>query len=285
MFQYYSKHGVTLNYDISQVNVYGYKSTLSPIAAGGNGYILTDIPPLPQTDHDIVMFVFDLNEWKASWYWPYPLRWDMPRSSTSLVNGKPFINLGFYDKDPQGNQMVILHEPMHALAKIFNCPDQIDNYFKNNLAQYQDPDSSMSIQWGIFKPFLMPLQTSTSPVQPNPLDKWGLVSELETLAGKFLQQCLAKGYSLKITQGLRTLTQQQALYNQGRTTPGKIVTNAKPGESAHNFGKAFDVAFTGSVPYPTDDKLWKAIADIGVSLGLTAGYYFKSFQDKPHYEI
>ena len=46
---------------------------------------------------------------------------------------------------------------------------------------------------------------------------------------------------LRVTQGLRTFPEQQALYNQGRTSPGKKVTNAKPGQSYHNYGLAIDV--------------------------------------------
>ena len=117
------------------------------------------------------------------------------------------------------------------------------------------------------------------------LSKWKLLPELQDKARAFLTTAADKGFSLRITQGLRTMEEQAKLYAQGRTTPGKIVTHAKPGESKHNFGKAFDVCFTGKDPYPTDDKKWKDIADIGNSLGLTPGYYFKSFQDKPHFQI
>lgn len=42
---------------------------------------------------------------------------------------------------------------------------------------------------------------------------------------------------------LRTFEEQEVLYNQGRTTPGKVVTNAKPGFSYHNYGLAIDIAF------------------------------------------
>ena len=41
--------------------------------------------------------------------------------------------------------------------------------------------------------------------------------------------------------GYRSPEQQQALYNQGRTSPGKIVTNAKSGQSAHEYYAAVDI--------------------------------------------
>lgn len=43
----------------------------------------------------------------------------------------------------------------------------------------------------------------------------------------------------------RSNEEQNDLYAQGRTKPGKIVTNAKAGQSPHNFlpARAFDIAF------------------------------------------
>ena len=40
--------------------------------------------------------------------------------------------------------------------------------------------------------------------------------------------------------GRRTMEEQAALYKIGRSVKGKIVTNARPGESYHNYGLAFD---------------------------------------------
>jgi peptidoglycan L-alanyl-D-glutamate endopeptidase CwlK len=46
----------------------------------------------------------------------------------------------------------------------------------------------------------------------------------------------------RFTHTLRTDKEQEALFAQGRTTPGKIVTWARGGESYHNYGLAFDIA-------------------------------------------
>lgn len=51
---------------------------------------------------------------------------------------------------------------------------------------------------------------------------------------------LPKGIAVAVPQGLRTVDEQNALYAQGRTKPGSIVTNAKGGSSYHNYGIAFD---------------------------------------------
>src|SRR6478609_5661733 len=48
--------------------------------------------------------------------------------------------------------------------------------------------------------------------------------------------------AIRIVQGLRTIKEQDDLYAQGRTKPGKVVTNARGGSSFHNYGVAFDFA-------------------------------------------
>ena len=40
--------------------------------------------------------------------------------------------------------------------------------------------------------------------------------------------------------GMRSMEEQAALFAKGRSACGKIVTKAKPGESYHNYGLAFD---------------------------------------------
>jgi len=91
-----------------------------------------------------------------------------------------------------------------------------------------------------------------------------------------------------IVQGRRTISQQNALYAQGRTAAGKIVTNAPGGSSAHNFGLAADIApmkMDGSdVDWSAPDSLFKQMADIAVSQGLVSGYYFHSIHDADHVE-
>lgn len=105
----------------------------------------------------------------------------------------------------------------------------------------------------------------------------------------FLAQTRAAGISLRVTHTLRTLDEQAKLYAQGRTLPGPIVTKARPGSSAHNYGMAFDVCFDGRRPYPPEeDTRWLQIGQLGESLGLSWGgpngkgdrFTF----DRPHFE-
>jgi peptidoglycan L-alanyl-D-glutamate endopeptidase CwlK len=101
---------------------------------------------------------------------------------------------------------------------------------------------------------------------------------------EFINLAETKGYKLRITSGYRTYDEQNKLYSQGRTTKGNIVTNAKGGESYHNFGLAIDVVpiVNGVAEWNTN---WNEIATIGKSLGFEWGGDFNSIKDKPHFEM
>ena len=113
------------------------------------------------------------------------------------------------------------------------------------------------------------------------LSKWKLSLALKPLANEFLSQCQSQGYNIRITSGRRTQTEQNALYFQGRTTPGKIVTWTK--NSKHIEGNAFDIAFVGKQPYPNDFN-WEILGKIGEGIGLKWGGRWTK-PDKPHFEL
>jgi len=105
-------------------------------------------------------------------------------------------------------------------------------------------------------------------------------------ARQLVTSAYKEGINVIITQGLRTIEEQNELYAQGRTKPGKIVTNARGGYSYHNFGLAFDFAILkddGIVSWNVDDK-WKRVGAIGKSLGLEWGGDWKDFKDYPHFQ-
>lgn len=88
--------------------------------------------------------------------------------------------------------------------------------------------------------------------------------------------------AIRITQGLRTIEEQDALYAQGRTRPGKIVTNAKGGSSYHNYGLAFDYAklVNGKI----DWSIHKPLVDLAKKKFWQWGGDFKSIKDNPHFQ-
>ncbi|MBB4807405.1 peptidoglycan L-alanyl-D-glutamate endopeptidase CwlK [Chryseobacterium defluvii] len=107
-------------------------------------------------------------------------------------------------------------------------------------------------------------------------------------------QSLTGRSQVRITQGLRTFQQQEDLYAQGRTKPGKKVTNAKAGQSIHNYGLAVDICMLidgKDISWDTT-KDWDndRIADcyecvkIFAKNGWDWGGNWKTFKDLPHFE-
>lgn len=102
---------------------------------------------------------------------------------------------------------------------------------------------------------------------------------------------LPAGWKVKIICGTRTYSDQAELYAKGRTKPGRVVTNAKPGYSWHNFGIAFDVGvFDERGVYIDDayrnaDEYYAHLGPIGRAVGLEWGGDWRSIKDVPHYQL
>ncbi len=112
-----------------------------------------------------------------------------------------------------------------------------------------------------------------------------LLPELHPIARALVQKAAAAGISIRVISGLRSYEEQAALYAQGRTAPGKKVTNARPGYSNHNFGIAFDIGvFEGSKYLPESPK-YKAVGALGMDLGLEWGGNWKTIVDQPHFQL
>lgn len=108
---------------------------------------------------------------------------------------------------------------------------------------------------------------------------------VKELALQLMAECERQGQSIVVTQTLRTDQEQNDLYAQGRTKPGKVVTNAKAGQSIHNYGLAFDIACRdkdGKIQW-NDEEPYKAVGAIGEGLGLEWGGNWK-FRDLPHFQ-
>lgn len=112
-----------------------------------------------------------------------------------------------------------------------------------------------------------------------------LKPELVTKVHALIALAKGRGYSLLVTQGFRSVKEQNDLYAQGRTRPGKIVTNAKGGQSNHNFGKAVDFAFVQNGQVSWDPKLFKLLGSWAAAVGLKWGGNWVHFKDLPHVEI
>jgi peptidoglycan LD-endopeptidase CwlK len=85
----------------------------------------------------------------------------------------------------------------------------------------------------------------------------------------FLAACKKEGIDVLITSTYRDAESQNAIYAQGRTKPGRIVTKAKAGQSFHNYRLAFDfVPIVNGKAVWNDARLFKRCREIGESLGL-----------------
>ena len=107
-----------------------------------------------------------------------------------------------------------------------------------------------------------------------------------------IEKAANQGIIIKVTSGTRSFAEQDELFAQGRTKPGKIVTKARGGFSNHNFGVAFDVTiFKGSTDPEKaktpvfESPVYKAIGTLGTELGLEWGGNWKTIVDEPHFQL
>jgi len=133
------------------------------------------------------------------------------------------------------------------------------------------------------------------------------VNKIDSLEPEFkpkiqaiIDELKTHGITCVVTSGRRTMAEQTALWKQGRDDDGnvigEIVTKAKAGQSAHNFGLAADLCpldAHGNLWWDAPDDVWHVIHNIAEREGyvpmdrqqeaLDSGYDWK-FRDSPHIE-
>jgi hypothetical protein len=149
----------------------------------------------------------------------------------------------------------------------------------------------------LFKKFAKPTpDEEVIPVDPNVDDLLKRI-DLSVLYPPFALKikqlhvnCRKRGVDYYAICGVRTFKEQGDLYAQGRSTPGQIVTRARPGRSAHNYGiavdgcKDADGTKAGLQP-GWDIEDYRVWAEEAVKLGLEAGYNWTSFKEGPHVQM
>ena len=110
-----------------------------------------------------------------------------------------------------------------------------------------------------------------------------LYPSVKVKALALIEACKKAKLPITITQTYRSPQYQQELYNKGRSTRGDIVTNAKPGQSMHEFRVAFDYCMS-TKGHEWNTAMMDKVGLIGEKLGLTWGGHFKSIVDKPHFQ-
>lgn len=112
-------------------------------------------------------------------------------------------------------------------------------------------------------------------------------------ASRILHAMAEIGHPMMVTDGLRTLEEQQNLYLQGRTRPGPIVTKADGTNKKSNhqaredgYGHALDLAFlVDGKPSWSELHPWRLYGEMAKALGLRWGGDFETINDRPHIEL
>lgn len=129
---------------------------------------------------------------------------------------------------------------------------------------------------------------------------------LTPIAQEFVTKCRERGVDVLIYCTWRSGIEQNQLYAMGRTTKsnigvtpfrplGKVVTNARAGQSAHNFtinkrpaSKAWDCCpVVGGKPvWDGKHPHWQIMGAVGIELGLNwYGKKGSKFYELPHFEM
>jgi len=127
---------------------------------------------------------------------------------------------------------------------------------------------------------------------PMPTELHPIVEENKNI---FINRTAEQNIQVIITEETRSFERQDALYEQGRTAEGNIVTYAQGGESYHNYGLAIDYALmdengdiTWNIEYDGNgngEPDWFEAADIAKELGFEWGGDWQHFKDYPHLQM
>lgn len=120
-------------------------------------------------------------------------------------------------------------------------------------------------------------------------DKSLLCPPFAAILFDFEAKLSAAGLPFAMFMGLRDWQTQDELYAQGRSTPGNIVTNARGGESWHNYGLGADYVWHGPMEgltglhwsWDCDKSLWQKMGEVAESCGLEWGGRWR-MKDLPH---
>jgi len=219
-----------------------------------------------------------------------------PKSGAALhnaqyIDGFTTIQIPIFPQHERYAMWVTLaHEVLHGWYHLINergglkLTDDVHQH-----TTFDDPRYLANYQHIMdnLKPYYYLLEEPMS-TQPN-TDLNKLNPAFRPLAEELIRRGKIGSWKAFITEGWRSNERQNYLYAQGRYAPYNkmpIVTNAKAGQSDHNFGLAVDVAFKnsfGRVSY--DPNLFLQLAPIAKEIGLSWGGDWKDFIDMPHFFI
>lgn len=119
--------------------------------------------------------------------------------------------------------------------------------------------------------------------------------KLKPVCESFISECEKHGVDVLVYCTWRSDDEQNRLYEIGRSKPGRVVTNARAGQSAHNYmidgkpaAKAFDCCplIGGKAIWDGKNPAWQIIGKIGIELGLEwYGAPGSKFFERPHFQL
>ena len=105
-------------------------------------------------------------------------------------------------------------------------------------------------------------------------------------ARRFMAAVVADGIDARVISGTRSYEEQNALFRRGRFgNPGPRVTNARGGQSRHNFGIAWDIGIFDGGSYLGESALYDRAAAVGLFEAIEWGGHWTGFVDRPHYQL
>lgn len=218
-----------------------------------------------------------------------------------------------------GAEVLTLKNLLIAKGYKIQLSNQFDAATETSVKDFQVKNQLLDKQGkpdGIVGPLTMaklkegnPTQESPAPPSERPLDKVSL-DRIKKAHPKLRDELLKifteinnvlSGRDIcRLAYTLRTFSEQNKLYAQGRTVPGSVVTRAKGGQSYHNYGLAVDIvllkdangdgtfesaSWETNVDFDGDGKAdWMEVVGIFEKHGWAWGGKFKSIVDKPHFE-
>lgn len=109
-----------------------------------------------------------------------------------------------------------------------------------------------------------------------------LTPETQELFKAFRDKMIAEDLGFIVTCTYRSQEEQDALYAQGRTKPGRVVTWTR--NSRHTSRTAFDIAMVVNGAVSWEEKHYQRAGEIGESVGLEWGGRWKK-PDMPHFQL
>lgn len=122
----------------------------------------------------------------------------------------------------------------------------------------------------------------------NRLNNSGMDKDVAKKTRSVITKMFSKGIYVCVAQAYRSKAEQDALYAQGRTKKGAIVTHARGGQSNHNFGVAVDLClYDGSfldIKWAVDAD-FKEVVKAMKAEGFEWGGEWTNFVDNPHFQL